>query len=216
MKVSKKIVALMLCGLFCLLTACGTKTTGTADDGKVSGDETVSETVSAPAEKYGVHHVVISVADYGDISLELDGDTAPITVKNFVDLANSGFYNGLTFHRIIREFMVQGGDPKGNGTGGSRQTIKGEFAANGVENPISHKRGVISMARNRISMDSASSQFFICQVDYPSLDGQYAAFGHVTAGIEVVDALCERSPGTGPNGLVLENQPVITSVTVVD
>lgn len=136
-------------------------------------------------EKYGTHHAVITVKDYGVIKLELDGDTAPITVKNFVELAKSGFYDGLTFHRIISGFMIQGGDPDGNGSGGSGKEIKGEFSFNGVENNIKHKRGVISMARSK-SYDSASSQFFIMHRDAEHLDGQYAAFGHVTEGMEVV------------------------------
>lgn len=119
----------------------------------------------------GKHHAEITVKDYGTIKVELDADTAPVTVTNFVDLANDGFYDGLTFHRIISGFMIQGGDPQGNGTGGSGKTIKGEFSSNGVENPISHERGVISMARSR-DYDSASSQFFIMHEDTDSLDGE--------------------------------------------
>lgn len=165
----------------------------------------------------GLHHVEIDVADYGTIALELDGDTAPITVENFLKLTKSGFYDGLTFHRIIDGFMIQGGDPQGNGMGGSDETIKGEFSANGVENDISHVRGVISMARNGYDMDSASSQFFIVQSDSTFLDGQYAAFGHVTDGMEVVDAICKDTPVEDSNGTVLaENQPVITEIRVID
>ena len=165
----------------------------------------------------GLHHVEIDVADYGTIALELDGDTAPITVENFLKLAKSGFYDGLTFHRIIDGFMIQGGDPQGNGMGGSDESIKGEFSANGVENDISHVRGVISMARNGYDMDSASSQFFIVQSDSTFLDGQYAAFGHVTDGMEVVDAICKDTPVEDSNGTVLaENQPVITEIRVID
>lgn len=164
-----------------------------------------------------VHHVEIEVADYGTIALELDGKTAPITVENFLKLAKSGFYDGLTFHRIIDGFMIQGGDPEGTGYGGSDETIKGEFSANGVENGISHVRGVISMARNGYDMDSASSQFFIVQSDSTFLDGQYAAFGHVTDGMEIVDAICRDTPVTDSNGTVLaENQPVITQIRVID
>ena len=165
----------------------------------------------------GLHHVEIDVADYGTIALELDGETAPITVENFLKLAKSGFYDGLTFHRIIDGFMIQGGDPQGTGMGGSDETIKGEFSANGVENDISHVRGVISMARNGYDMDSASSQFFIVQSDSTFLDGQYAAFGHVTEGMEVVDAICKDTPVEDSNGTVLaENQPVITQIRVID
>lgn len=131
-------------------------------------------------------NALINIKDYGEVELELYPDLAPITVDNFVKLVNKGFYNGLTFHRIIKGFMIQGGCPKGNGTGGPGYQIKGEFAANGVDNPIKHERGVISMAR-AMNPDSAGSQFFIMHKDAPHLDGQYAAFGKVIRGIEVVD-----------------------------
>ena len=164
----------------------------------------------------GLHHVEIDVQDYGTIAVELDADTAPISVTNFIDLANSGFYNGLTFHRIIDGFMIQGGDPEGTGRGGSGTNIIGEFSANGYVNNISHERGVISMARSQ-SYNSASSQFFIVQTNSPSLDGQYAAFGHVTSGMEIVDQICVDTPVTDNNGTVLaENQPVITEIRVID
>lgn len=164
----------------------------------------------------GLHHVKIEVENYGTIELELDADTAPITVTNFINLAKDGFYDRLTFHRIISGFMIQGGDPKGTGLGGSGKTITGEFAKNGVQNEISHKRGVISMARSE-AMDSASSQFFIVHQDSPHLDGLYAAFGHVTSGIEVVDAICADTPVEDDNGTVLAaNQPIINTITVVD
>lgn len=178
------------------------------------GGEKVTEI--SKTEGYGIHHAVITVENYGDIKLELDGDTAPVTVENFVTLAKSGFYNGLTFHRIINGFMIQGGDPKGNGTGGSDKTIKGEFKQNGLENNISHKRGVISMAR-AIDYNSASSQFFIMHEDGDYLDGQYAAFGHVTDGMDIVDRIAENTPVTDSNGTVAkENQPVIKSVVITD
>lgn len=164
----------------------------------------------------GKHHVEITVKDKGVIALELDADTAPITVTNFVELANSGFYDGLTFHRIIEGFMIQGGDPKGDGTGGSDKKIKGEFAANGIKNDISHERGVISMARSS-AYDSASSQFFIMHKTSTHLDGQYAAFGHVTSGMNIVDDLAENTPVSDDNGTVLKaNQPVIESIKVID
>ena len=131
---------------------------------------------------------IIEVNKYGIIEVELDPSVAPLTVENFVKLANKGFYNGLTFHRVIKGFMIQGGCPKGNGTGGPGYTIKGEFSANGVNNPLKHTRGVISMAR-AMDPNSAGSQFFIMHQDAPHLDGQYAAFGKVTKGIEVVDAI---------------------------
>ncbi len=168
------------------------------------------------SEGIGTHHATIEVQDYGTIELELDGDTAPITVQNFMDLAESGFYDGLTFHRIIDGFMIQGGDPLGNGTGGSDETIKGEFSSNGVENDISHVRGVISMARST-DPDSASSQFFIVQSDSTYLDGSYAAFGKVTSGMEIVDAICEDANPTDDNGTIpASEQPVITKITITD
>ena len=131
---------------------------------------------------------IIEIEKFGTIEVELYKDIAPITVENFVKLANKGFYNGLTFHRIIKGFMIQGGCPKGNGTGGPGYQIKGEFAMNGFNNPLKHTRGVISMAR-AMDPNSAGSQFFIMHQDAPHLDGQYAAFGKVIKGIEVVDAV---------------------------
>lgn len=164
----------------------------------------------------GKHHVTITVRDYGTITVELDADAAPITVQNFLDLAGSGFYDGLTFHRIMEGFMIQGGDPEGTGMGGSDKTIKGEFSANGVENPLSHTRGAISMARSS-AMDSASSQFFIVQKDSTFLDGQYACFGYVTDGMEVVDAIAADAQPTDGNGTIpADQQPVIESVKVLD
>lgn len=164
----------------------------------------------------GKHHVAITVRDYGTITVELDADAAPITVQNFLDLAGSGFYDGLTFHRIIEGFMIQGGDPEGTGMGGSDKTIKGEFSANGVENPLSHTRGAISMARSS-AMDSASSQFFIVQKDSTFLDKQYACFGYVTNGMDVVDAIAADAQPTDGNGTIpADQQPVIESVKVLD
>lgn len=161
------------------------------------------------------HHVEIVVKDYGTIKVELNATEAPVTVENFIKLAEEGFYDGLTFHRIIDGFMIQGGDPTGTGAGGSDENIKGEFSKNGVDNSLSHTRGAISMARTN-AYDSASSQFFIVHEDSTYLDGQYACFGYVTEGIEVVDAICGAVP-VGDNGMVLkENQPVIESVKVID
>ena len=160
--------------------------------------------------------VQIDIANYGVITLELLPEAAPITVANFVKLAKEGFYDGLTFHRIISGFMIQGGDPNGNGTGGSSERIKGEFSQNGVDNPLKHERGVISMARSS-SPDSASSQFFIMHEDSPHLDGAYAAFGKVLSGIEVVDAICDNTPVIDYNGTVAPGYaPVITSVKVLE
>lgn len=205
----KKTIAYVLCLVICLAVLAGCST------GKLS---TAEPTGSKAAADYssGIHHAEIDIKDYGVIKLELDADTAPITVANFCKLAKSGFYDGLTFHRIISGFMIQGGDPNHNGTGGSNKTIKGEFSANGVKNDISHTRGVISMARSQQN-DSASSQFFIVHQDSPHLDGQYAAFGHVTDGIEIVDKICADTPVTDSNGTVeFKNQPVINSVKIID
>lgn len=139
----------------------------------------------------GKYNIEMKIKNYGTIELELDADTAPITVTNFVNLVNDEFYNGLTLHRVVKDFMMQGGDPTGTGAGGSDKKIKGEFFANGTNNPISHKRGVISMARSN-DYDSASSQFFIMSKDNESLDGYYAAFGHVTKGMDVVDKIMKK------------------------
>lgn len=156
----------------------------------------------------------ITVKDYGDIVVQLDENAAPLTVANFVSLAKDGFYDGLTFHRIIDGFMIQGGDPLGNGTGGSDETIKGEFSSNGVDNPISHVRGVISMARSN-APDSASSQFFIVQADSTYLDGEYAGFGYVTSGMDIVDQICKDVPVQDNNGTVnAEDQPIIESIVI--
>ncbi len=132
--------------------------------------------------------------DLGVIELELLPEAAPITVENFTKLVGEGFYDGLTFHRIISGFMIQGGDPLGNGTGGSANRIKGEFRQNGVDNPIKHERGVISMARSMMP-NSASSQFFIMHADAPHLDGAYAAFGRVTSGMDTVDKIAATKVG---------------------
>lgn len=162
----------------------------------------------------GKHYVEITVKDYGKIDLELDADVAPITVTNFINLVNDNFYDGLTFHRIIDGFMIQGGDPLGNGTGGSDKTIKGEFSDNGVNNSISHVRGVISMARSN-SYDSASSQFFIVHEDSTFLDGKYAAFGKVTSGMDIVDKLAKVKVEDGNGTVSKENQPIIESIKVI-
>lgn len=162
----------------------------------------------------GKHYVEITVKDYGKIDLELDADVAPITVTNFINLVNGNFYDGLTFHRIIDGFMIQGGDPLGNGTGGSDKTIKGEFSDNGVNNSISHVRGVISMARSN-SYDSASSQFFIVHEDSTFLDGKYAAFGKVTSGMDIVDKLAKVKVEDGNGTVSKENQPIIESIKVI-
>ena len=165
----------------------------------------------------GKYNVLMNIKDYGEIKLELDADIAPITVNNFIKLVNEKFYDGLTFHRVIDGFMIQGGDPDGDGTGGSKETIKGEFSSNGVTNNLSHERGVISMARSN-DMDSASSQFFIMHKDNINLDGKYAAFGKVTSGIEVVDKVVDAVSEYGDdNGMLpTENQPVIEYIKVIE
>ena len=197
----KKIIPALMAALCLALTACG---------------QTPADASASAAEPIGKYTAVIDIADYGAITLELDGDSAPLTVANFVKLAKDGFYDGLTFHRIMDGFMMQGGDPNGNGTGGSDETIPGEFSANGYDNPISHTRGAISMARTS-DPDSASSQFFICQADSTFLDGSYAAFGRVTDGMDVVDAICADAQPTDDNGTIPpEAQPVINSVTIQD
>lgn len=159
----------------------------------------------------GKYNVEIIVKDYGKIKLELDADTAPITVTNFINLVNRKYYDGTKFHRIMEGFMIQGGAGSEDLT-----PIKGEFSSNGVKNDISHVRGVISMARTKVP-DSATSQFFIVHEDSKSLDGNYAAFGHVTEGIEVVDKIAEDSNPTDDNGTIRESeQPIIESIRVVD
>lgn len=217
-----------------LLTACGAAETPTAETlatetpaAETPAAETapeiapaeepeIAETAPGTFQEEGLRHAEIAVENYGTIRLELDGTTAPITVENFVKLAQDGFYDGLTFHRIMDGFMIQGGDPLGNGTGGASEHIKGEFAANGVENNISHTKGTISMAR-ATPYDSASSQFFIMVDDARYLDGMYAAFGRVTEGIEIVEQIAKDAKPVDRNGTILpEEQPVITSIVITD
>ena len=186
------------------------------EENQVANTQTNNESEENNMYSTGKHHAEIVVKNYGTIALELDADIAPITVENFANFVNEGFYNGLTFHRIISGFMIQGGDPLGNGTGGSSKTIKGEFASNGVKNSISHVRGTISMARSSMP-NSASSQFFIVHKDSTFLDGQYAAFGTVTSGMDVVDKICEDTVVEDNNGTVAaKNQPIIEKITMID
>ena len=172
---------------------------------------------SSPAQPgQKLRHAEITVKNYGTIKLELDEGVAPITVANFVKLAKEGFYDGLTFHRIMNGFMIQGGDPQGDGYGGSKDKIKGEFSANGWDNPIKHVEGTISMARSG-KPDSASSQFFIVLGNASHLDGNYAAFGHVTEGIEVVKKIAADAKPTDMNGTIpKDQQPVIEKVVITD
>ena len=203
----KKII-LMLAAFVLLLTGCGSKQT-------VQSAQTTAAPQSAePFQK--LRRAEITVKDYGTIKLELDEGTAPITVANFVKLANDGFYNGLTFHRIMDGFMIQGGDPDGNGTGGAKDKIKGEFTKNGVDNPISHVKGVISMARSN-DPNSASSQFFIIVADSTFLDGSYAAFGRVTEGMEIAEQIAKDAKPVDNNGTIPpDQQPVIESIVITD
>lgn len=195
----------------------------TAEADKVESKETLDRVSTNAKNKEsqedllsGLYQVEIVVKDYGSIIVELDADVAPITVTNFVNLVKEGFYDGLTFHRVISGFMIQGGDPLGNGTGGSDTTITGEFSMNAIENNISHTRGTISMARSQ-NMNSASSQFFIMHQDYTDLDGQYAAFGHVTEGMEIVDQICQNTEVLDYNGTVAaEKQPVIEKIVIIE
>lgn len=217
----KKTVSYILLAAILLLglSGCTSETKETKNEATPSAEATEQAKESSVVNgdySSGTHHAKIKVKDYGTIEVELDADTAPITVQNFAKLANEKFYDNLTFHRIISGFMIQGGDPLGNGTGGSDENIKGEFSSNGVENKISHKRGVISMARAQ-DPDSASSQFFIMHKDSTYLDGEYAAFGKVTKGMEIVDKICDDTKVEDSNGTVSsENQPVITSIRMVD
>lgn len=188
----KKIVKISLILMVILLTACSKTTKG-----------------------IGIHHVTIEIENYGNIEVELDGDKAPITVENFLKLVDQNFYDGLSFHRIMKGFMMQGGDPTIMDRKKS-ESIKGEFAENGITNNISHERGVISMARTT-DKNSASSQFFIMHVTNKTLDGKYAAFGKVTKGMFVVDKICESVQVEDNNGTVLkENQPIIKTITKID
>ena len=225
------VIALLIFGL-----SSDTPTTGTGEEfsstdapqaGGVTGEteESTEAEETQPAETEGAtsstldenltYYADIVIEDYGTITVALDQASAPITVANFVELAESGFYDGLTFHRIIEGFMMQGGCPEGTGYGGSDEEIVGEFSENGYNNPLSHTRGAISMARSN-DYDSASSQFFIVHEDsIESLDGKYAAFGYVTEGMDVVDAVCEAAEPTDGNGTIsAEDQPVITSITI--
>ena len=189
----KKWVALLAAVVLCLTGLSGCASNKTVNEvTTVYTDKEVGFQLDMPAvgDKVAIMHTSM-----GDICLRFFPEAAPKAVENFLTHAENGYYDGLTFHRVIEDFMIQGGDPDGDGSGGSEQTIKGEFSANGVTNDLSHERGVVSMARTIVSMDSASSQFFIMHTSTykDSLDGQYAAFGKVVYGMEVVDAIAESS-----------------------
>lgn len=207
----KRILCVVLAGVLLLaLCACGNTTTPSpTPTATPSPTPTATPAASPDPDKVNV----VMETEKGTIKAELYPDVAPITVANFQKLVGEGFYDGLTFHRIIEGFMIQGGDPKGNGSGGSPDKIKGEFLANGVENNLKHERGVLSMARSN-AMDSASSQFFIMQETKTHLDGLYAAFGKVTEGMEVVDEIVASTKVEDEDGTVLpENQPKILSIS---
>ena len=211
-------MALMLCFSAVALTACGSKTSQSdSKTEQTTAAKTTEKATEAENDTSALEgaKAIIDVKDYGKITVEMLPEYAPKTVANFVKLAESGFYDGLTFHRIMKGFMIQGGDPKGNGTGGSDENIVGEFSANGFnQNTLSHKRGVISMARSS-DMNSASSQFFIVHEDSVFLDGQYAAFGTVTDGMDVVDKIATDAKPVDDNGTIPSSkQPVINSVTI--
>lgn len=227
-KASKKTIikAILVCSITALLAvamcACsGSSNTSNSNNSNKNNSSNTSNSNSNKNQNTSsdftqTDQCVIEIKDYGTITVGLDANAAPITVANFKKLVNEGFYNGLTFHRIISDFMIQGGDPNGDGTGGSSETIKGEFTSNGVKNSLKHTRGAISMARSQ-SNDSASSQFFIVHktssTNTQSLDGKYACFGYVTSGMEVVDKICESVKTTDSNGTVSKaDQPVITSI----
>lgn len=210
MKTIKRALCLTLtvCLVLLALTSCGNDASVYAKDRDVTGRD--------------ISYAKITVKDYGEIVVLLDATTAPKTVANFKKLVSEGFYNGLTFHRIIKDFMIQGGDPAGNGTGDSQNKVQGEFSSNGHANDILHLRGVISMARGN-DVNSASCQFFICNADSPHLDGNYAAFGYVVDGMKVVDKITKNTwyLGDDPDngGGVIRNkaqQPVIESIVLLD
>lgn len=223
---SKYTTVFVICAIAAAVCACliawkisgkkSTASSGTSSVGSTSdGIKTDNDGGNGVLDTSLDYYADIKITGYGTVTVKLEPSQAPVTCANFVSLSNSGFYNGLTFHRIIEGFMMQGGDPKGNGTGGSDNTITGEFADNGCNNTLSHTRGAISMARNGYDYNSASSQFFIVHKDSTFLDGQYAAFGYVTDGIDIVDKICESAQPTDNNGTIeASKQPVIESITI--
>lgn len=210
------VIALVCVGVIAALLAGGklitALTSGTGDP--TPSGATPAYITTADLDPNLIYYADIEMENYGTITVQLDQKAAPVTASNFVKLAQSGFYNGLTFHRIIDRFMMQGGCPEGTGNGGSDNKIYGEFAENGYDNPLSHTRGTISMARSN-NYNSARSQFFIVHQNYTGLDGKYAAFGHVIEGMDIVDAICGSARPIDSNGrIAAEDQPVITSITI--
>ncbi len=196
----------ILCSLLCLVMIC-------VGFCACSDSQTPQNNGNSIDSSSGIHHVEMVIKDYGTVKIELNADEAPITVENFISLASDGFYDGVPFHRLDKDFVLQGGDPDGDGVGGSDKQIKGEFASNGVQNNIKHSRGVISMARTS-DPNSASSQFFICLEDSFFLDGNYAAFGHVTEGMDVIDEIRDNTPES--DSIPKKYQPVIETIKVID
>ena len=230
----KKLLSLLLTLslAFSTLASCGKDNSDDGSDGtanRAPSTDACEYFASRSTEGHDIKYVKMTVKDHGDIVLLLDATTAPVTVENFLKLVNGGFYDGLTFHRIIADFMIQGGDPNANGTGGNldedgnRINIFGEFSNNGHFNDISHKRGVISMARSgnpyypALAYNTASSQFVICNADAPHLDGDYAAFGWVISGMDVVDSITEEGVKHATGGVISDRseQPVITSIVEI-
>ncbi len=213
-----KVAVLSLSGAL-LLAGCSNSSSTTSSASQSSTSESMS-TSTVAKQDHSIpggqqYEAVITIEGYDEpIVFDMDEGIAPETVDNFVALAQSGFYDGLTLHRIMEGFMIQGGDPRGNGTGGSSHQITGEFSSNGFENSLKHVRGTVSMARSS-DPDSASSQFFIVQEDTSSLDGEYAAFGTVVSGMDTVDAIAAAAKPTDDNGTIAkEEQPVIQSIVV--
>lgn len=228
----KKIVSVLVAAALASFTALGVSACGGSSGGSSSGSQQ-----QQPAEPTyidsvdendpyasGTHHVKVTVEGFKPFTIALDADSAPISVSNFCHLVEDGFYNGLTFHRVVDEFCLQGGDPDGNGLGGSEQKIKGEFSGNGVANKLADnfKRGTVSMARNSSSMNSASSQFFITLSDVyaGSLNGQYAAFGSISkkdmATVDKIVKSCLSSAAQDTGIIAAKKQPKITKIKIVD
>ena len=212
----KRVFSLILCFATVLLCFTACNSNKNSDNNQSAAGTLIAEPHSAAdstIKKNTVHHVEMTIRDYGTIKIELYPEEAPLTVENFIELAKKGFYNGVGFHRLDKDFVFQGGDPDGDGMGGSDKTIVGEFKSNGIPNNISHKRGVISMARTG-NPNSASSQFFICLENSTFLDGDYAAFGYITEGMNIIDAIRDNTPESG--SIPKNQQPVIETIKVID
>ena len=210
MKKLIKIIIPVMCILSLMLVSCGKSETNSKSEDKSSVSENNDKSQDSITESGDLPIATIEIENYGTVKAELYPKIAPNTVDNFISLSNSGFYNGLTFHRVIKDFMIQGGDPKGDGTGGPDYAIKGEFTSNGFENSLKHTEGVLSMARSR-QPDSAGSQFFIMTSTSSHLDGEYAAFGNVIEGMDIVKKIQEVKSNS--NDKPIENV-VIKSITV--